>query len=176
MRFGNNMGDNMEKFEIGNSTLYHGDCFDILPTLDDGVIDNVVSDFPYGITDHTWDLAPPLDLTWQLLEAKSKENANYVLFGCGGFSIDLINSKRSWYRYSLTWIKNNKTGWLNSSLMPHRNTEDIMVFGKPGFQKKATFNPPEGSVHPCMALPFDHDRGNGQQGKNFHETQKPLNS
>jgi len=164
----------MKRVEIGNSILYHGCALETLPMLADGSIDNVISDFPYGITGKHWDTKPPLDLTWKLLETKSKDNANYVLFGCGKFSIDLINSKYDWYRYSLTWVKNNKTGWLNSGRMVHRNTEDIMIFGKPGHQKTAIFNVPEGYPHPCSALAFPHDRGNGQQGKNFHETQKPL--
>ena len=163
-----------EKVTIGNATLYCGDCFEILPTLNNGEIDQVVSDPPYGVTNHSWDQAPPFERMWQLFESKSKENANYVLFGCGGFTIDLINSKRAWYRYGLTWVKNNKTNWLNSGLMVHRNTEDIMIYGKPGHQKTAVFNVPEGYPHPCSALAFDHDRGNGQQGRNFHVTQKPL--
>lgn len=50
-----------------------------------------------------------------------------------------------------------------------------MLFAKPGFQKATVFNVPEGSnVHPCTALPFNHDRSNNQQGCNFHNTQKPL--
>jgi site-specific DNA-methyltransferase (adenine-specific) len=164
----------MEKVEIGTATIYHGDFQDIMPSLSDGAIDCVASDPPYGVTDHHWDQVPPLDKMWQLFEAKSKNNANFVLFGCGGFTIDLINSRRAWYRYCLTWIRNNKTGWLNSSLMPMRNTEDIMIFGKPGHQKTAVFNVPYGGTHPCSALAFDHDRGNNQQGLNFHETQKPM--
>ena len=35
------------KFEIGNATLYLGDCAEILPTL--GQFDAVVTDPPYGI-------------------------------------------------------------------------------------------------------------------------------
>lgn len=35
------------KFEIGNATLYLGDCMDILPTLDK--VDAVITDPPYGI-------------------------------------------------------------------------------------------------------------------------------
>jgi len=163
-----------EKYEIGGSVIYNADSLEVMQTLPDGSIDAVISDPPYGITAHHWDQVPPLDKMWQLFEAKSKDNANHVLFGCGGFSIDLINSKRAWYRYSLTWIKNNKTGWLNSGRMVHRNTEDIMVFGKPGFQKTAVFNVPEGYPHPCSALPFDHERGNNQQNLHFHNTQKPL--
>lgn len=37
----------MEKQEIGNATLYLGDCAEILPTL--GQFDAVVTDPPYGI-------------------------------------------------------------------------------------------------------------------------------
>lgn len=37
----------MEKVIIGDATLYHGDCMDILPTL--GKVDAVVTDPPYGI-------------------------------------------------------------------------------------------------------------------------------
>jgi site-specific DNA-methyltransferase (adenine-specific)/modification methylase len=35
------------KVQIGNATLYHADCMDILPTLDK--VDAVVTDPPYGI-------------------------------------------------------------------------------------------------------------------------------
>jgi site-specific DNA-methyltransferase (adenine-specific) len=37
----------MNKVEIGNATLYLGDCMDILPTLDK--VDAVITDPPYGI-------------------------------------------------------------------------------------------------------------------------------
>ena len=163
-----------EKFEIGGCTLYHADAFDVLPTLQDGVVDNVVSDFPYGITKFHWDKVPPLDLTWKLLEAKSKDNANYVLFGAGGFTVDLINSKRDWYRYSMTWVKNNATMHLNANLMPMHKKEDVVLFGKPGHQKSAVFNVPDGFPQPSDVLVFPHERGNNQQGLNFHKTQKPL--
>ena len=35
------------KIVIGNATLYHGDCMDILPIL--GKVDAVVTDPPYGM-------------------------------------------------------------------------------------------------------------------------------
>jgi len=38
---------NYEKVIIGNATLYHGDCMDVLPTLDK--VDSVITDPPYGI-------------------------------------------------------------------------------------------------------------------------------
>jgi site-specific DNA-methyltransferase (adenine-specific) len=186
------------KKTIGGCILYQGDCFDILPKLDI-TADAVISDPPFGITDCDWDVAPPLARFWGTVEAKAKPMANFVLFGCGRFSVDLVNSKYLWFRYDLIWHKNNKCGFLNANKMPLRNHESIMVFGQPGFQKAATYNPvksaggrlgvrntrhskegvyptmqdytsvSDGNKHPCSVLPFDSDRAKGH-----HPTQKPL--
>lgn len=37
-------------------TLYHGDCLDVLKTLDAGSIDCVVTDPPYGMKKAAWDM------------------------------------------------------------------------------------------------------------------------
>lgn len=37
----------MEKVTIGNATLYHADCLEVLPLLDG--VDAVITDPPYGI-------------------------------------------------------------------------------------------------------------------------------
>jgi site-specific DNA-methyltransferase (adenine-specific) len=36
--------------------IYHGDCLDLIPLLDDGSVDCVVSDIPYGIGLDGWDV------------------------------------------------------------------------------------------------------------------------
>jgi site-specific DNA-methyltransferase (adenine-specific) len=138
----------MKKKTIGNCLLYHGDCFDILPKLDI-VADAVISDPPFGITACHWDVSFSLADFWEKIQGKTKPTANFVLFGCGKFSVDLINSNYRWFRYDLIWAKNNKVGFLNANLMPMRNHESILVFGKPGFVKSATYNPqktPDGHV------------------------------
>jgi site-specific DNA-methyltransferase (adenine-specific) len=139
---------------------------------------------------------------WELVDYKTKPTANFVMFGCGCFAIDLVNSKYRWYRYDLVWQKNNKVGFLNANKMPMRNHEQVLVFGRPGFQESATYNPvktpggrpfvkktrvrqggvypassytseSDGSRHPCTVLAFDHDRYKDEQ-RGFHPTQKPL--
>jgi site-specific DNA-methyltransferase (adenine-specific) len=161
-------GMTMKEFIIGTCRLINGDAFEILPTLTDGSVDCICSDPPYGITAHKWDKAPPLDLMWQLFEAKSKQNANYVLFCAGKFALDLANSKRPWLRYDLCWAKRNMTGFMNANIMPMRNHENILVFGKPGHLKTATFNLID-DFHPRSVLPFNRDSNQPE-----HPTQKPY--
>jgi site-specific DNA-methyltransferase (adenine-specific) len=44
---------------IGDATLYHGDCLEILPTL--GKFDAVITDPPYGVGYAEWDDKPMMD-------------------------------------------------------------------------------------------------------------------
>ena len=194
--------EKFEKTEFGDSVLYHGDCFEILPQLD-VTADAVITDSPFGITACEWDDKIDLPRFWELANAKTKPTANFVMFGCGKFSIDLINSNYSGYRYDLIWAKNNRVGFFNANLQPLRAHEQILVFGKNGNMVASTYNPlktpggrprvnrtkrrsggvypageasttiSDGTTNPISVLAFDHDRGNGQQG--LHPCQKPLN-
>jgi site-specific DNA-methyltransferase (adenine-specific) len=185
----------MDRVTIENATLICGDCFDVLPTLN-VKFDAVISDPPFGITDCDWDNPIPLDSFWNMVESQMKQSANVVLFGCGKFTVDLVNSKRKWYRYDLVWQKSKKVGFLWANKMPMRSHESILVFNRPGFFKAATYNPQktpggkigikkinhrssvykdkgeythtlDGTVHPCSVLPFTSEIGQ-------HPTQKPL--
>ena len=89
------------KVEIGNATLYLGDCAEILPTL--GKVDAVVTDPPYGIHVSTrvnfkekqdWDKERP-DLSARLLTGK------YHLFWGGQYFADKLPMQEGW----LTWCK-----------------------------------------------------------------------
>ena len=200
----------MEKVEIGNCTLYCGDAFEIIPTLDDGAIDAVISDPPYAshsfgkCTDCDWDKPVPLAEFWQLLMTKTKPEANVCLFANMRLAHDLINTNRKGFRYDLVWVKNNKTGFLNAGMMPMRNHESILVFGRPGYQKASTYNPikfttgkpsvrrtkkqkggvyppqeahtvvSDGSRHPCSVWAFNHERDGNKPDKSYHPVQKPT--
>jgi site-specific DNA-methyltransferase (adenine-specific) len=185
----------MKKVTIGNATLIHGDCFKVLPKLNEQ-FDAVISDPPYAISDCDWDYKIPLDAFWNMIECRTKMTASVVLFGAGKFTIDLICSKRRWYRYDLIWQKSKKVGYLNANLQPLRNHESILIFGRPGYQKVSTYCPQktpggrvrvqkrnhsskvyrnkgmythksDGTRHPGSVLQFDSESG-------LHSTQKPL--
>ena len=193
----------MEKIQIGNATLYHGDCFDVLSKLD-VTADAVITDMPFGITAAHWDKVPPLDAMWRLLDSRTKPTANFVMFACGKFSFDLMQSKLEWYRYDWIWAKNNQVGFLNARKQPMRSHEQVLIFGRPGHRSASTYHPVKspggrvgsrsvcrkpngiygttnnhasisnGMTHPGSVLAFPHERGNGQQGLNWHPTQKPV--
>ena len=46
-------------------TLYHGDCMEVLPTLEAGSVDAVLTDPPYGLGIEEWDCRGPCDEVWQ---------------------------------------------------------------------------------------------------------------
>jgi hypothetical protein len=90
----------IESVTIGNTTLYCGDCMEVLAELE-LYADAVITDPPYGITACDWDVVPQLNLFWEMLERQTRQSANYVVFGSGKFGVDLIVSRYNWYRYDL---------------------------------------------------------------------------
>ena len=188
----------IKKVQIGNAMLYCADCFDVLPKLDI-TVDAVISDPPFSCTACKWDVKIDLTRLWEMLDRVTKPTANFVMFGCGKFSINLINSKYRWYRHDLIWAKNNKVGFLNANLQTMRNHESILIFGRPGFCKRATYNAQkipggrasgvktvnhrssvyrdhgeyvhtaDGTLHPGSVLSFKSEKNSG-----LHPTLKPV--
>jgi site-specific DNA-methyltransferase (adenine-specific)/modification methylase len=89
------------KVQIGDATLYLGDCMDILPTLDK--VDAVITDPPYGINENSkkvasrgklaipkdyghfdWDKSPPADKLIELIITKGQFQA---FFGGNYFNL-----------------------------------------------------------------------------------------
>jgi site-specific DNA-methyltransferase (adenine-specific)/modification methylase len=114
------------KVEIGNATLYLGDCMDILPTLHK--VDDVITDPPYGINENSkkvasrgnmaapkdygdfdWDKAPPPDELIELIRTKGKYQA---FFGGNYFTLpptscwlvwDKLNGDNDFADCELAW-------------------------------------------------------------------------
>lgn len=53
-----------------------------------------------------------------------------LLFCCGLFTVDVINSNRKDYKYKLIWKKNVPTGMSSAKYRPMKYYEEICVFQK----------------------------------------------
>lgn len=128
--------NNLKRFD-----LYLGDCLEKMKNIEDGSVDLILCDLPYGTTDCKWDNIIPFDLLWEQYNRVIKENGAIVLFSAQPFTTKLINSNIKNYRYSWYWIKNNSTGFTFAKYQPMRKVEDINVF-----YKKAPLYNPQGLV------------------------------
>lgn len=110
--------------------LMQGDCLELMSLIPDGSVDMVLCDLPYGTTACTWDVVIPFDQLWAEYERIAKEDAAIVLTASQPFTVALIASKLSLFKYCWVWRKSKGSGFLNSKNAPIKMHEDIVVFSK----------------------------------------------
>ena len=110
--------------------LLHGDCLELMQTIEDGSIDAIITDPPYGTTACKWDSVIPFEPMWEQLNRIIKPNGAIVLFGSEPFSSALRMSNIKQYKYDWYWKKEKGFGFLNSKKQPLRNIETISCFYK----------------------------------------------
>jgi site-specific DNA-methyltransferase (adenine-specific)/modification methylase len=115
------------KVEIGNATLYLGDCMEILKTLDK--VDAVITDPPYGINENSkkvasrinmaapkdygdfdWDKAPPSDELIELIRTKGKYQA---FFGGNYFTLPPTPCWLVWDKLNTGDFADCELAWTN---------------------------------------------------------------
>lgn len=118
--------------------IHLGDCFEILPQIEDSSIDLILCDLPYGITEAEWDIPLPLDKLWEHYLRVIKPQSAILLTATQPFTTSLISSMPSLFRYCWYWEKPKPNGWQNSKNKPMTCIEEIVVFskGKMGHQSQ----------------------------------------
>lgn len=111
-----------------NYRLFHGDCLDIMPTLEAGSVDAIICDPPYGTTACKWDSVIPFAPMWENIKRLIKPRGAVVLFGSEPFSSLLRTSNLDWYKYDWVWRKSKPNGWQHAKNKPMKADEDIIVF------------------------------------------------
>jgi site-specific DNA-methyltransferase (adenine-specific)/modification methylase len=115
------------KVEIGNATLYLGDCMNILFTLNK--VDAVITDPPYGINENSkkvasrgkmatpkdygdfdWDKAPPTDELIELIRSKGKYQA---FFGGNYFTLPPTSCWLVWDKLNSGDFADCELAWTN---------------------------------------------------------------
>ena len=117
--------------------LIHGDCMTEMQNIQDGTIDMILCDLPYGMTKNSWDVIIPFDKLWSEYNRIIKDTGAIVLFGSQPFTSLMITSNLKMFRYCLVWEKNKFSDFLNSKRKPMKTNEDIAVF----YKKQPTYNP-----------------------------------
>ena len=119
------------------SILLHGDCLELMKTLDDESVDLIFCDLPYvdskgkGQTSCHWNQsAIDLDKFWIEIMRIKKLHTPIFMTTTTKFGVELINSapKKCHFRYDLVWVKSAPAGFLSAKKMPMRKHEMIYVF------------------------------------------------
>ena len=105
-----------------------GDCIERMKEIDDGSVDAVIADPPYGTTACKWDSVIPLEPVWKQLKRVIKPNGAIVLFGSQPFTTALIASNLKEFRYCWYWKKSVGSGFQNAKRQPLRLIEEVAVF------------------------------------------------
>ena len=116
-------------YECGGVKLYLGDCLEILPTLEAGSVDAVITDLPYGTTACKWDTIIPFESMWKQAKRLLKPHGAFVTTASQPFTSALIMSNLAWFKYELIWDKVNLyTGALLANIQPMKRHENVVVF------------------------------------------------
>jgi len=118
-------------------SLFLGDCLDVMADIEDGSIDMVLTDPPYGTTACKWDSVIPLEPMWDHLKRVIKPNGAIVMTASQPFTSVLGTSNIAWLKYAWVWDKARGTGFQVAKYRPMMRTEDILVFG----DGRVTYNP-----------------------------------
>lgn len=135
--------------------IYFEDCYDTLVKIDDGCVDLMLQDTPFGITQNEWDITPDFEKMWPEWLRVGKDNCAYLFFGTQPFVTDLINSNRKMFRYDVVWEKTSPQGFLNANTRPLRCHEHILVFSK----RTHCYNPQKTFGHERKVSKLKHKHG-----------------
>lgn len=118
------------------SIILEGDAIEAMKSLDDGCIDTILTDPPYGTTSNKWDVVIPLEPMWDQIHRILKPNGVVVLTCSQPFTSILVTSNILWFRHEWIWIKNRGSNFANTVREPMKEHESVIVFS-PG---KWTYN------------------------------------
>ena len=116
-----------------------GDCLEVMAELDDGCVDMVLCDLPYGITACKWDSVIPFEPLWAEYKRITKSTAAIVLTASQPFTSALVMSNVAGYAHCWVWDKVTARGHLVAKKRPMVQHEDILVFSRSG--KHPQYNP-----------------------------------
>lgn len=109
--------------------LMRGGCLRLMKEIENGSVDMVLADPPYGTTRCFWDTIIPFEPLWEQLKRVIKSGGAIVMMAIQPFTSALIISNVKMFKYCWVWNKKKGGNPLISKIQPIRIHEDIVVFG-----------------------------------------------
>lgn len=132
---------------IEKNKVYLGDCLEIMKGIEEGSIDLILCDLPYGVTNCKWDNIIRFDKLWELYNKIIKDTGVIALFGIEPFSSYLRLSNKDYYKYDWIWEKTGAHGFYNAKNRPLTAHENISIFSKGAIthrtrtKRRSVYNP-----------------------------------
>lgn len=115
---------------IGKGSAVNADCFEVMAQMEDGCVDMILADLPYGTTACKWDSVIPFEKLWPEFNRICKPNASIVLTASQPFTSALVMSNPKAFKYEWIWEKGKASGHLNAKKRPLLAHESVCVFSK----------------------------------------------
>lgn len=114
-----------EPVKIGDATLYHADCMDVLLTLEG--VDCVITDPPYGMNFDDWDIKPDIPEFTKLARSILKPDGFYAFFGVMPHMLEWCDEAGKLFKFSehVSWLKRMQTPFSGNL---NRSHESIMIY------------------------------------------------
>ena len=110
--------------------LMLGDCLERMEELEDGSVDLVLVDPPYGTTVCAWDAVIPFEPMWCEVRRVLKPRRAAVFTASQPFTSALVMSNVKWFKYCWVWRKSRPSGFAQARNMPLKDYEDVVVFSE----------------------------------------------
>ena len=140
--------------------LRYGDCLELMKYIEDGSVDMILCDLPYGTTQNKWDSIIDLPELWGEYKRVIKDRGAIVLTAQTPFDKVLGCSNLEMLKYELIWEKSKATGFLNAKKIPLKAHENILVF----YKNQPTYNPQMTKGEPYNKGFIKAQNGNGTYG------------
>jgi site-specific DNA-methyltransferase (adenine-specific) len=118
--------------------VYLGDCLEVMKSIDDELIDLILCDLPYGITDCEWDKRIPFEPLWEQYRRILKDTGVIALTADQPFTSELVVSNLPMFKHEVIWDKVAGTNFLNLKNAPFKTHGNVEIFAKNG---NFTYNP-----------------------------------
>lgn len=140
---------------------------ELMKNIQDGSVDMILCDLPYGMTACKWDTIIPFEPLWEQYKRVIKSNGAVVLFGSEPFSSKLRMSNLTWYKFDFVWEKPQGVDPLFAKKRPLNNIENVSVF----YSKQPTYNPQFSDGKPYKVVRDKKNRLCEVNGHTFRQTE-----